>query len=138
MEEVNDNKSGYEIKNIILIESSFKRKPSVDFNNTKRKFELGRKVKENGNRVEVALTVRVSHKSEDEQDYSISVTMLGIFEQVGNAEIESHKKFGYINGAAILFPFVREHISNVALKGGLGPIILPPVNFLAFPCEDSK
>ena len=39
------------------------------------------------------------------------------------------EEFGRINGASIIFPFLREHIANLAMKAGLGPIMLPPVNF---------
>ncbi|MDR1097091.1 MAG: protein-export chaperone SecB [Tannerella sp.] len=28
-----------------------------------------------------------------------------------------------------MFPYIREHITNISLKGGIGAIILPPVNF---------
>jgi preprotein translocase subunit SecB len=35
-----------------------------------------------------------------------------------------------VNCAAILFPFVREAIAELTRKGGIGPILLPPLNFV--------
>ena len=55
--------------------------------------------------------------------------MVGIFECIGESQLKDYEKFGKINGAAIIFPYIREHITNLSMKAGLGPIILPPVNF---------
>lgn len=63
------------------------------------------------------------------EQYRIEVSMIGVFERNGNSQISTDEEFGRVNGAAIIFPFVREHIANIALKAGLGSIILPPVNF---------
>jgi preprotein translocase subunit SecB len=56
--------------------------------------------------------------------------MVGVFECVGESELKDYDLFGRVNGAAIIFPYIREHISGLSLKAGLGPIILPPVNFV--------
>ena len=58
--------------------------------------------------------------------------MVGIFQKEGESDIKNDEDFGRINGAAIIFPFVREHIANVALKGGLGTVLIPPVNFTKY------
>jgi preprotein translocase subunit SecB len=38
-------------------------------------------------------------------------------------------QFGHVNAAAIIYPYIREHLSNLSAKAGLGLIFLPPVNF---------
>lgn len=56
--------------------------------------------------------------------------MVGIFECIGESPLKSdYDAFGRVNGAAIIFPYVREHITNLSIKAGIGSILLPPVNF---------
>lgn len=64
--------------------------------------------------------------------------MVGVFKRIGDSELIDNEQFGRINGAAIIFPFVREHIANIALKAGLGSLILPPVNFTKVNVESNK
>jgi preprotein translocase subunit SecB len=52
-----------------------------------------------------------------------------IFERTGESPLTDFEEFGKVNGAAIIFPFIREHIMNMSLKGGIGAVILPPLNF---------
>jgi preprotein translocase subunit SecB len=54
--------------------------------------------------------------------------MVGTFEKVGESIINL-EQFGHVNGAAIIYPFIREHLSNLSAKAGVGIILLPPVNF---------
>lgn len=74
-------------------------------------------------------TVTISQKYEKMEQVSIMVKMAGVFERVGESKLEDLEQFGKINGAAIIFPYIREHITNLSLKAGIPPIILPPVNF---------
>ena len=83
----------------------------------------------NGNIINVRLKTLVICKKEDVEQYRIEVSMVGVFERFGDSQIASNEEFGRVNGAAIIFPFVREHISNIAMKAGIGSLILPPVNF---------
>lgn len=40
------------------------------------------------------------------------------------------QRFGRINCAAIIFPFIRESVAELSRKAGMNPpILLPPVNF---------
>lgn len=40
------------------------------------------------------------------------------------------QQFADINGPAIIFPFLREHLASMSLKAGIPPIMLPPINFI--------
>jgi preprotein translocase subunit SecB len=42
---------------------------------------------------------------------------------------ESNEIFANINGPAIIYPFIREYMANLAMKGGI-TLFLPPVNFI--------
>lgn len=74
----------------------------------------------------------------NEEQYRIEVTMVGVFKCNGNPTPEQKDSFGRINGAAIIFPFIREHIANIALKAGLGVVILPPVNFTKINTKENQ
>ena len=113
----------------MLTESQFSRKANIDFANSKQEITFETGVGTKDNIVNVKLTTSVINKLQDEVQYKIEVTMVGVFKRDGESKITSNDDFGRINGAAIIFPFVREHIANIALKAGLGSIILPPVNF---------
>lgn len=56
--------------------------------------------------------------------------MVGIFECIGETLLKDYEEFGRINGAAIIFPYIREHITTLSLKAGIGVIIIPPINFV--------
>ena len=83
----------------------------------------------NNNIISVAETVSVKKTHNNTEQFSFLVKMVGIFECIGESQLKDYEKFGKINGAAIIFPYIREHITNLSMKAGLGPIILPPVNF---------
>lgn len=129
MENIKKTKSGFSVESILLTESQFSRKANIDFANSKQEITFETGVGTKDNIVNVKLTTSVINKLQDEVQYKIEVTMVGVFKRDGESKITSNDDFGRINGAAIIFPFVREHIANIALKAGLGSIILPPVNF---------
>jgi preprotein translocase subunit SecB len=83
----------------------------------------------NGQIVTVAEEATVIQKFQEIEQVKIKVKMVGIFECIGETELHDFEEFGRINGSAIIFPYIREHIANVSLKAGIGAIILPPINF---------
>lgn len=135
---INEKKSGFSVESIILTESSFNRKGKIDFKDSEQEvsFETGVGSKENI--VNVKLTTTVINKYQNEEQYIIKVTMVGVFKRIGDSTIKDNEQFGRINGAAIIFPFVREHIANIAMKAGLGSLILPPVNFTKVNVSSNK
>ena len=130
MKEKSAPNSGYHIESILLTESSLSRKDLLVFDK-KRSCQIKTGVAVHENKIIVEETVIVSSKVNNIEQFRIRVTMKGVFVCVGDTELTDYDKFGRINGAAILFPYIREHITNLALKAGLGPIILEPVNFTA-------
>jgi len=127
MEQDSKSKSGFSIENLILAESTFRRAHNVS------KIEQGRmdievNVGINNDTISVAETVTLVQKEEDVEQVFIRATMVGVFKKIGDSEIDL-EEFGNVNGAAIIFPYIREHISSLALKSGLGVLLLPPVNF---------
>lgn len=96
--------------------------PKVDFN-------LGTHVDPLEDDVfEVAITVTVTVKVEEQVAYLAEVVQAGIFTLKGFSDTERGPLLGsYAPGA--LFPYAREAISDLVSKGGFPQLLLAPVNF---------
>lgn len=129
MEKINNNGSGFQLKSIILVDSHMSRKPNVNFKELQLDVEIGTGVGVKDNVVNVKLSVNVKQMENGIAQSEMSATMVGTFEKTGESPLNDMEEFGRINGASIIFPFLREHIANLAMKAGLGPVMLPPVNF---------
>ena len=130
MENTNKLYSGFQIRSLILTESSFSRINNVVFEEgVDNNFNIDIDVAVNGKIINVSEEVTLVQKFQDLEQVKVKVRMVGVFECVGNSQIVNFDEFGRVNGAAIIFPYIREHITNISLKAGIGAIILPPVNF---------
>ena len=83
-----------------------------------------------GHRHEVALVCTLSAEISSKEVLSIELDQAGIFLVEGVEGPPLHHILGVIC-PNILFPYVREAIDNVAVKGALPPFALAPVNFEA-------
>ncbi|MDP3930680.1 MAG: protein-export chaperone SecB [Bacteroidota bacterium] len=130
MENINQLESGFKITNLILMECNFKREANVTFNNPDTKQELNVDVNVNvsGNIIVVSEQVDFKQIFNEIVEFSASIKMVGVFEKFGEAASDL-EEFGQVNGAAIIFPYIREQLTNISSKAGLGLIILPPANF---------
>ncbi len=96
--------------------------PKVEFNLASNAQAL-----ENG-LYEVSLTVTVTVKLEDKTAYLAEATQAGVFTISGFEEQELGPMIGSYC-PTILFPFAREAVSDLVVKGGFPPLLLAPVNF---------
>jgi|TARA_B110001469_G_scaffold113914_1_gene117541 preprotein translocase subunit SecB len=77
---------------------------------------------------EIMLTVTVTAKVEDKVAFLAEVKQAGIFSLTGYSDQEMGPLIGsYCPNT--LFPFAREVISDIVLKGGFPQLVLAPVNF---------
>ncbi len=130
-------KSGFTLENIILIESTFNRISDVIFDDkVQNSFDINVGVASSEPKIAVTVDVAVAQNRDMVEQFRITAKMVGIFKKEGESDIKSDEDFGRINGAAIVFPFVREHIANMALKGGLGAVLIPPVNFTKYTSKE--
>jgi len=130
MENIDKLESGFKIKDLLLVESSFYKTNDVTLKKeTDNNFNINVEVSIKDKTIFVLEEVVVIQKFQDIEQFRFRVKMVGIFECTGDSNITDFNEFGRINGSAIIFPYVREHITNISLKAGLGAIILPPVNF---------
>ena len=126
-----NNDSGFKIKNLLLVKSSFLRSNDVKFEkDVISDLNIGVEVSVEKNIITVAETVYSTQKYNDVEQVNIEVKMVGIFECIGETLLKDYEEFGRINGAAIIFPYIREHITTLSLKAGIGVIIIPPINFI--------
>ena len=79
---------------------------------------------------QTVLTATVTAKAGDRTMFLVEVAQAGIFtiRNVPQTEIEAVLAIACPN---ILFPFVREVVSDVVSRAGFPPVILSPVNFEA-------
>jgi preprotein translocase subunit SecB len=79
---------------------------------------------------EVVLTVTVTAKIKDKVMFLVEVQQAGIFRirNLSDEEINPVLEIGCPN---ILFPYLREVISDIVTRSGFPPVILSPVNFEA-------
>lgn len=96
--------------------------PAVDIHYANATSDLGNNVHE------VVLTCTVNVKQEERTIYLVEVQQAGIFSITGFPE----QHLPAILATAcpnILFPFAREVVSAVVMKGGFPQMLLAPVNF---------
>lgn len=79
---------------------------------------------------ESVLTVTITVKIVDKVAYLIEVSQAGIFYMPGHQDEGLEKAFG-IFCPTVLFPYVREVISDLSSRGGFPVLVLPNVNFYA-------
>lgn len=85
------------------------------------------KVDETGN-FEVVLTITITAKIEEETAFLIEVQQAGIF-FIAGFEGEDLRRIVGTTAPNILFPYARECIDTLCVKGGFPPVMLAPINF---------
>lgn len=77
---------------------------------------------------EVVLSVTLEAKSGDVAVYLAEVKQAGVFVVRGFGAEETRRILGSF-APNILFPYIRQTVSDVVTKGGFPPFLLPHVNF---------
>lgn len=77
---------------------------------------------------ETVLTVTVTVKSNDKTAYLVEVKQAGLFGVTG---FDDASQAGVLGSYCpnILFPFAREVVSDLVVKGGFPQLLLEPINF---------
>jgi len=97
-------------------------RPEVDMSMNNRATPIG------DDHYDVVLTVTLTVKVGDKVAYLVEVNQAGIF-MIRNLPPEVIDRMLAIVCANILFPFVRETVSDVVTRGGFPQLLLAPVNF---------
>jgi preprotein translocase subunit SecB len=77
---------------------------------------------------EVILSITLTAKVDEETAFLVEVQQAGIFFISGFTEEQLRRVLGTA-APNILFPYARENIDSLVVKGGFPPIMLAPVNF---------
>jgi preprotein translocase subunit SecB len=77
---------------------------------------------------EVVLTVTLEAKLGDRVAYLVEVKQAGMFLLRGYSLEDARRIIGAFC-PGVLFPFARQAVSDLILRGGFPPFLLPPVNF---------
>ncbi|MBA2350350.1 MAG: protein-export chaperone SecB [Burkholderiales bacterium] len=77
---------------------------------------------------EVVLTVTITAKLKEKSMFLVEVAQAGIF-QLRNVPQENIEQLLGVACPNILFPYVRETISDIVTRAGFPPVILNPMNF---------
>lgn len=135
-EEQKPAEATFEIKTIYLKDASFE-SPNAPAVFTDGEWKPEMNVQMNGSHkvlgqdhYEVMLTITVTVKQNEKTAFLIEVQQAGLFAIKGYAE----EALGGILGAyclETLFPFARETVSSMVVKGGFPQLLLNPVNFNA-------
>lgn len=124
--------SGYKVENVILLDSSFSRKISVDVKDYSVTPEITITPEPHetsiDNKFGVTLTLEYKGMQNDLLICTARIKMVGIFEKFGEPPL-TEENFKKINAPAIIYPFIREHLYNICLKSGIANVLLPTVNF---------
>lgn len=96
--------------------------PKIDLNLTNTQAHI------EGDIFEAVLCVTATIKLEDKTAFLIEVHFAGLFSISGFDESEQKYLLGS-QTMAVLFPYVREVVSDMSIRGGFPPLILSPVNF---------
>ncbi|MDD3802763.1 MAG: protein-export chaperone SecB [bacterium] len=77
-------------------------------------------------------------KDDEEMPFLLDVVVTGIFKKDDKNENMDLDTFSKGNAAVILFPYLREFISNITLRAGFSnPLVLPPMNIAKLMKEKS-
>lgn len=105
--------------------------PSVDFNLATKATPI------QDSMFDVTLTVTVTVKTGDTTAYLVEAAQSGIFSLAGFSEQEMGPMLGSFC-PNILFPYVREVVSDLVAKGGFPQLLLAPVNFDAIYAQHAQ
>ena len=80
--------------------------------------------------VEVTVTVTAKVAEKEQTMFLIEAKQAGIF-QIRNMPAEEMEGILAVMCPNILYPYLREVVSDVAVRGGFAPVLLNPINFEA-------
>jgi preprotein translocase subunit SecB len=77
---------------------------------------------------EVVLTITLEAKIGDKVAYLVEVKQAGLF-LIRGYDLEQTRQIIGAFCPNVLFPYARQSVSDLILRGGFPPFLLPPVNF---------
>jgi len=121
---------GIKFDGIILVEEEFWRDYDVPEDSAVHlSLEAGNIEIQGDYNVEVNSTLTLT--KEDKKVLALKSKFIGFFSIIKEEENMNIEEYVKNNSVALMFPYIREHISTITTKSGINPIFLPPVNVVA-------
>ncbi|EOU1151353.1 protein-export chaperone SecB [Clostridium perfringens] len=121
---------GIKFYGIFIIEESFSRKPNVPLD-AEEDLEMSSELSVQGKDATVMVETIFKLEHNDEEVFRLQCKHIGKFSVDTDNENMELQTFIENNSVAIMFPYIREHITSVTQKAGIQPIVLPPINIRA-------
>lgn len=115
----------FENPNIIEVLTTLKEPPQISVNVHVEANPTGERD------FEVMLMLKAEARKDDKSLFLVELAYGGVFEISSEAPEESLKPLVLIECPRLLFPFARNIIADVTRDGGIPPILLNPVDFVA-------
>ena len=80
---------------------------------------------------EVELKIRVDAKSEGRALFLLEVAYAGVFRLTNVPDAGTQQMILLIQAPHMLFPFVRRIVADVVRDGGMPPLMIEPIDFMA-------
>jgi preprotein translocase subunit SecB len=80
---------------------------------------------------EVELKIRVDAKNEGRALFLLEVAYAGVFRLTNVPDIATQQMILLIQAPHMLFPFVRRIVADVVRDGGMPPLMIEPIDFMA-------
>jgi len=80
---------------------------------------------------EVELKIRVDAKGDGRQLFLLEVAYAGVFRLTNVPDTGTQQMILLIQAPHMLFPFVRRIVADVVRDGGMPPLMIEPIDFLA-------
>lgn len=127
---------GLQISQIILLGAKFAHRDDAFALPTTTGIEsvpIQVEIKVSGNAGDPATVVRVRAFTGDDPEllYRFDVEIAALITKVSGEENLDPVEYGRRMGAAALYPFVREAVASLTMRGRFGPLWLKPYNFAA-------
>lgn len=97
-------------------------------------FQSSNSIEDNNATVEVFTNFKLV---DDTQEFlTLDLKFVGFFSTIKGEENMNIEKFIKDNSLALMYPYIREHITSTTSKSGIKPVILPPINLRAIINEE--
>ena len=80
---------------------------------------------------EVELKIRVDAKSQGRALFLLEVAYAGVFRLTNMPDVATQQMILLIQAPHMLFPFVRRVVADVVRDGGMPPLMIEPIDFMA-------
>jgi preprotein translocase subunit SecB len=80
---------------------------------------------------EVELKIRVDAKSNGKALFLLEVAYAGVFRLTNVPDVGTQQMILLIQAPHMLFPFVRRIVADVVRDGGMPPLMIEPIDFMA-------